>query len=238
MNDGTPKESETILAARELLSRRFHGMLATHSTGHPGYPFGSAVPFSLDPSGSPLLLLSHLAEHTRNLERDPRCSLLLMDEGGGDVQQLPRLTLLAEAHPVEAPDPPSIERHFRYFPQGRAYFEELNFRFFRLEPSRAHFVGGFGSARWLAPGQLKDPLRFDPEEEIRLLGLVNGELTHHLHRVYRSAFLREQTPEDPIVAVGMDRRGIDLRHGDHLCRRRFEEPVSGRESLVEALARL
>ncbi len=238
MNEETPKESTAVVEARALLSRRFHGMLATHSTGHPGYPFASAVPFSLDPSGSPLLLLSHLAEHTRNLEGDPRCSLLLVDEGGGDVQQLARLTLLADARPVDTPEPHLLERHFRYYPQGRAYFEELNFRFFRLEPARAHFVGGFGSARWLAPGQLKDPLRFDPGEEVRLLGLVNGELMHHLHRVYRSAFLREQTPEDPIVAVGVDRRGIDLRHGDHLCRRRFDDPVSGREALFEAIARL
>jgi hypothetical protein len=200
MKDQTPKEHATILAARALLSRRFHGMLATQSTGHPGYPFGSAVPFSLDPSGSPLVLLSHLAEHTRNLERDPRCSLLLMDEGGGDVQQLARLTLLAEAHAVEAPDPTLVERHFRYYPQGRAYFEELNFRFFRLEPGRAHFVGGFGTARWLAPGQLNDPLRFDPGEEVRLLGLVNGELMHHLHRVYRSTTSADAGSTSPCPA--------------------------------------
>lgn len=53
------------------------GVLSTHSQAHPGYPFGSVVPYCLDNVGFPLLLLSHLAQHTRNLMAEPRCALTL-----------------------------------------------------------------------------------------------------------------------------------------------------------------
>ena len=231
-------DHSAIDAARALLQGRFHGTLATQSTEYPGYPFGSVVPFSLDEAGWPLILVSHLARHTRHLEEDPRCSLVLLEEGDGDVQQLMRLTVLADAQPVSPQDTTPAERHFRYFPGARDYYEALNFRFYRILPVRFHFVGGFGSARWIDTERLRDRLRFSAQEESRLLELINGELHHHLHRVYRTAFLREQTPENPIVAVGVDRRGLDLRHDTHLCRRGFPEPVASREQLFEAIARL
>ena len=238
MEENQQNDQSAIDAARELLHGRFHGTLATQSTEYPGYPFGSVVPFSLDAAGWPLLLVSHLARHTRHLAADSRCSLLLLEDGDGDVQQLMRLTMLADARPVEPQDTPLADRHFRYFPGARDYYETLNFRFYRLAPVRFHFVGGFGSARWIDAERLGDRLRFSLQEESQLLELINGELHHHLHRVYRTAFLREHTPENPVIAVGVDRGGIDLRHDVHLCRRRFPEPVASREELFAAIARL
>lgn len=69
---------ESLLArAQSLWAGRFQGVLSTHSQAHPGYPFGSVVPYCLDNVGFPLLLLSHLAQHTRNLMAEPRCALTL-----------------------------------------------------------------------------------------------------------------------------------------------------------------
>ncbi len=132
MND----TEKSISAARRLLAGRFCGVLATHSLDLPGYPFGSLLPYSLDHHGRPLLLLSHLAKHTRNLTADPRCSLTLTEQGDGDSQQLARLCCLGRVTP--AADLPiwEQERHFRYFPHSRSYYEQLNFNFHLLETER------------------------------------------------------------------------------------------------------
>lgn len=55
--------------ARTLLHATNTGSLATISVDFPGYPFGSVVSYALDDLGRPLLLLSDLAEHTRNSAR-------------------------------------------------------------------------------------------------------------------------------------------------------------------------
>ena len=238
MERDAQRENSIIEKARALIAERFHGVLATLSTEYPGYPFGSVLPYSLDDAGWPMILVSDLAQHTKHLAENPRCSLVLREHEDGDIQQQMRLTMLADALPIEDIDPALAARHFRYFPASRSYFEELNFRFLRLAPFRFHCVGGFGAARWIGTERLRDKLRFSLKEESRLLELVNGELTHHLHRVYRSAFFREQSPENPTLAVGLDRNGIDLRHDDHLCRRSFPEPVSSTDELCAAIARL
>src|SRR5690606_26860432 len=72
--------------ARELLLKEYRGMLATHSQKMPGFPFGSVVPYCLDGQGWPLLLISRIAQHTRNLRADPRCSLLVGERDAEDVQ--------------------------------------------------------------------------------------------------------------------------------------------------------
>ena len=79
-------------------------MLSTHSQAMPGFPFGSVVPYCLDANGWPLILISRIAQHTKNLQADPRCSLLVAERGAEDVQATGRLTLLAEAAEAIARD--------------------------------------------------------------------------------------------------------------------------------------
>ncbi|HBM10724.1 MAG TPA: heme iron utilization protein, partial [Pseudomonas sp.] len=63
--------------ARQLLLKEYRGVLSTHSKAMPGFPFGSAVPYCLNEEGWPLILISRIAQHTKNLQADPRCSLLV-----------------------------------------------------------------------------------------------------------------------------------------------------------------
>ena len=83
--------------ARELLLKEYRGVLSTHSKSMPGFPFGSVVPYCLDDQGRPLILISRIAQHTHNLQKDPKCSLLVGERGAEDVQAVGRITLLAEA---------------------------------------------------------------------------------------------------------------------------------------------
>ena len=124
-----------ITAARQLLRGAFQGVLATHAEALPGYPLGSLVPYSLTPAGVPLLLLSHLAQHSRNLAQRREASLTLVDPAAADAQQQLRLCVVGDAEPVTAIDPALAARHFRYYPQARGYFEQLNFRFWQLQPA-------------------------------------------------------------------------------------------------------
>ena len=62
--------------ARSLLRRSRQGALATLMAGS-GDPYCSLVNVASHPDGSPILLISRLAVHTRNLLGDPRVSLML-----------------------------------------------------------------------------------------------------------------------------------------------------------------
>lgn len=83
--------------ARELLLKEYRGALSTLSKAMPGFPFGSVVPYCLDAEGRPLILISRIAQHTHNLQKDPKCSLLVGEREADDVQAVGRLTYLAEA---------------------------------------------------------------------------------------------------------------------------------------------
>ena len=62
---------------QQLLRHSYQGVLSTHSVQLQGYPFGSVVPFCLDKQGRVVVLISDLAQHTKNLKQDSRCSLLV-----------------------------------------------------------------------------------------------------------------------------------------------------------------
>ncbi|MEE9358211.1 HugZ family pyridoxamine 5'-phosphate oxidase [Candidatus Vondammii sp. HM_W22] len=150
------ENQDIIREARNLLLGRLCGILATQSLDLPGYPFGSLIPYSLGQDGWPLMLLSHLAKHTRNLNAEPRCSLTITDTGEGDIQQLMRLTCLGKVTRVIDIRTSEAENHFRQFPGSQNYFEHLNFQFYRLQPERFYCVGGFGAARWMGVDRLEN----------------------------------------------------------------------------------
>jgi Pyridoxamine 5'-phosphate oxidase len=78
-----PQLPEPTLAerVRTLMSLVPFGTLSTLSRKHPGFPFGSLMPFALDSSGRPIFLISHMAMHTQNLKTDSRCSLVVGQAG-------------------------------------------------------------------------------------------------------------------------------------------------------------
>src|ERR1700685_4718754 len=73
-----PTHAERV---RTLVSLASVATLSTLSRKHPGFPFGSLMPFALDPAGRPIFLISDMAMHTQNLIADPRCSLFVAQVG-------------------------------------------------------------------------------------------------------------------------------------------------------------
>lgn len=152
--------------ARTLLARAREGTLATRSQRHAGFPFASLMPYALDPTGRPLVLVSDLAVHTRNLKADDRASLLVTEPEAEDRNALglARVTLLG---PMAATSPQEeaavrglyLERH-----SDAGYWVDYpDFHFRRMEVQEIYYVGGFGVMGWVSAEDFRDaspdPLR-------------------------------------------------------------------------------
>ena len=130
-----------------------HAALATSMLGA---PYASLVVVAADLDASPLLLLSDLARHSRNMAFDPRVSLLLDGtEGHGDRLDRPRLTLLGRAEAVA--DPRLLARFTARHPSSALYAGFADFRLYRVVVERGHLVAGFGRIEWIEAARLLFP---------------------------------------------------------------------------------
>lgn len=112
-----------------------------------GAPYVSLVTVAFDLDLAPILLLSGLADHTRNLMADARCSLLLDGTDGlPNPQTGPRVTL--SGHAEQVADERLRARFLGRHPGAALYAGFADFALWRVVPRRAHFVGGFGRAVW------------------------------------------------------------------------------------------
>ncbi len=199
--------------ARAVLRQCDFAALATQSVKMPGFPFLSHVPFALDAVCRPVLLLSNLAEHCRNLARDTRASLMTT-QSSADPQSQPRLTIMGELRPFE-PERALTERYLRYHPEAATWLGFGDFRFFHLQPSRARLVAGFARAGWI------DALDHGMEslgeqEEAPLLAALNTVTPTGFH------------------LLGLDNEGIDTRDASG---KRLRLPLAPGESILERAKR-
>jgi putative heme iron utilization protein len=144
--------SENGEATRTLLRAARYGLLSTAGLEPAGFPYGSFVQLASTSEGEPLFLISPLAQHTRNLEADPRASVFVTSAGDGDPMQLPRAALIGPARPLEGEAAVAAQETFlRVHPDAELYLG-LGFKFWALRPQEARYVGGFGAAAWV-PGE-------------------------------------------------------------------------------------
>jgi heme iron utilization protein len=146
--------SRGLLIARTLLENQKYGCLATHSLSLEGFPFASLVPYILDEEGKPIILVSRLAEHTKNIAVRPQVSLLVTEEVFSSVDQnrqaLSRLSLACLVEPLlEASLQDISERYYHVFPEMQNFHRTLDFSFFQLVPQKALLVQGFGRVQWV-----------------------------------------------------------------------------------------
>ncbi len=117
------------------------------------WPYASLVLAACDGPGNPLLLISDLADHTRNIRADARVSLLYDGTGGlDDPLTGPRVTLQGEAEQVE--DSSLMDAYLDRHPSADTYAGFGDFHLFRVRPVRAHLVAGFGRIHWIEAGDL------------------------------------------------------------------------------------
>ena len=143
--------------ARALLAAQRVGVLATLSERHGGAPYTSLAPFAVSSRGDPLLLLSDLAQHTRNLAADPRASLFVHDPAAAseDPRTAPRLSVSGRVRRVAPADEAAARTSYlARHPESRGLFA-LDFALCELVVDEAQLVGGFAAAGWISGDALR-----------------------------------------------------------------------------------
>jgi heme oxygenase (biliverdin-IX-beta and delta-forming) len=212
-------------AARALILAESFGVLSTISLELDGFPFGSVTPYCVDRMGRPIIYISPIAQHTKNIVADSRVSLTVAEKGNSDdVQSRGRVTLVANASHLED-DRDAGERYFRHFPSARQYDRTHAFEFFCLEPVRIRFIGGFGQIYWLGPREFTKANPFSAVEETRILQHMNQDHAEALRRI---------AGNPSVEMVGLDSEGFDVLGGDRKIRIPFTAPVTNMEEARRA----
>src|SRR5271167_917357 len=142
-----------VKLARSLLRRSRQGALATLMADS-GDPYCSLVNVASHADGSPILLISRLALHTRNIAADSRVSLMLDERAEGDPLEGSRVMLAGRAERAGADDAAMLRRRYlNAQPSAEAFVDYKDFSFFRIRPTGTHLVAGFGRIVDLKPAQ-------------------------------------------------------------------------------------
>jgi putative heme iron utilization protein len=144
------KKENITQSARNLLRTKEKAILSTHSVSREGYPFGSVTTYISDYSGNPIIYISHLAQHTRNIKTDPKISMIITEENGKDINAGARLTLLGKATLIDKSEEKDIsEKFWARFPESRMYQNSHDFKFYRIKLEHIRYIGGFGQIHWV-----------------------------------------------------------------------------------------
>lgn len=219
---------DAAATARALLRLARTGSLATLDPS--GCPLATLVHMATDQGGAPVMWLSGLSLHTRNLMAMPRCSLLIASPAGkGDPLSHPRLTLSGTARQIA--DPVLKARWFARHPKARLTEALADFSLWRLAVEGVHLNGGFGRAGALEPADIGTPL-----DGVETLAAVEADAVAHMNRDHAEAAALIATrlgtgPAGAWKLVGLDPAGLDFAlHGQPL-RVDFPRPITGPDDL-------
>src|ERR1700710_1958175 len=224
--------------AQSLLRRSRQGALATLMAGS-GDPYCSLVNLASHPDGSPILLISRLALHTRNILGDSRVSLMLDERAAGDPLEGSRIMLAGRAEQAEG-DPVVLlrRRYLNAHPSAETFVDFKDFAFFRIRPSGAHLVAGFGRIVDLKPQQFLTDIA---GAEV-LLEAEPGAVEHMNadHRdamnLYATKLLGAEAAD--WTCTGCDPDGMDMQAGSATLPLDLPERVTSGTELRKMLVRL
>jgi putative heme iron utilization protein len=225
--------------ARTLLHLGEVGVLSTHSRKREGYPFGSLMPYAIDPEGRPLVLISTMAMHTRNLLGDPRASLFVAAPGAaGDPLGAARVTLIGDATPVPDTDVDEVRAAYLERHANASYWVDFeDFVFYRLDIVDAYFVGGFGVMGWVEAEAFRDA-EPDPLAEAAP-GILKHMNADHADALLLLAHSLKGIEAEAAEMTAVDRLGFHVRlktpERMRSVRIGFREEVRSPETCREAL---
>lgn len=218
--------------ARRLVRRFRDGALATQSLKFPGYPYVSALPFCTDQRGRVVVLISHLAEHTRNAEAEGRAGFLVSPAGPA-MQEQARVSQIGDIAPVD--DPAVAARYLRFFPDAAQYLQIGGFRFFRVEPRSLRYIAGFGSIHTIAGENYLAPDLPIASAEEDILAHMNQDHGHNLREYCRHVHgIAVETAQ----MAGIDCDGFDVHADGKMLRFEFGGQVEDADQARAQLVRL
>lgn len=234
-----PAGYDAVGEAKRLLRATRSGALATLEKVH-GHPFATLVTVATDHDGAPVLLMSQLSAHTRNLDADSRCSILLSAGGKGDPLAHPRLTIYGAALKQTSPDVRARlkARFLARHPKSALYADFGDFAFWRLDVAGAHLNGGFAKAADFPAQTILTSL----EGADALLAAEAGAVEHmnadHTEALGLYATRLAGEPAARWRATGLDPEGMDLSAGDLTARIAFPTRITGPSDLRNVLVAL
>jgi putative heme iron utilization protein len=219
--------------ARRFTRGQHNGVLSTLSRRLEGFPFGSVAPFILDHAGRPVILISDIAEHTKNIVADSRVSLIVQP-WSPDMQVTGRVTVIGRAERVEDKDALG-PRYLRFHPQAETYFAMHDFQFYRIEPVRIRYIGGFGRIHWIEPEAYLSAIGPLAEQEGDIVAHMNSDHGDNLRAYCRHVHGVETAGA---TLLGIDPDGFDVRTDAADLRFAFDTPVADAQAARQALVAL
>jgi putative heme iron utilization protein len=227
---------DALLEARRLIRA---GRAASLATGQAGQPFASLVTPASAPDLSPLMLLSSLSEHTRHLQTDPRCALLITGAPTGpNPQTAPRVTVTGVAELVPAGQVAALKaRWLAVHPYAALYADFGDFALWRVTIGGALLVGGFARAVRIKASALA------PEEAaVATVAAAEAEIIAHVNEDHADAVAAIATgllggSPGPWRLVTVDPDGCDISDGEASRRLAFPAPVGDADGVRMALIR-
>jgi putative heme iron utilization protein len=234
MTEGAPPPpGETIRRLMREVPRVGLGTLEAGS----GAPYVSLAMVATDPTAAPLLLLSDLADHTRNLKADARVSLLF-DGTLGLATPLAGARATVQGRAVLSSRAEDRARYVARHPDAAQYLSFRDFNLYRVEAERAHLVAGFGRIHWVDAADV-----LLPAEAVAALAMREHDIVEHMNTDHADAV---QLYAERLLGregggwrmAGVDVEGADLRRGGETARLWFDKVVSDAETCRVELVRL
>jgi len=235
-----PTDDEArALAKRLMRTARFAGLAVLDPES--GAPFASRVALASEMDGAPVMLISQLSHHTRALDADPRCSLLVGEPGKGDPLAHPRLTLVGRAERIAPGTQAHRHARRRYLmrhPKAKLYVDFADFAFVRLRIERASLNGGFGKAYELGAEDVLLPADgLDAFQEMEVSAIAHMHEDHlDAVRLYADKLARAGAGDWYLSSL--DPEGLDFVDGDRVARLAFDAPLAGPQDLRAVLVDL
>jgi putative heme iron utilization protein len=228
---------DAVRVTRSLLRRSRQGALATLAADT-GAPYCALVNVASHPDGSPILLISRLALHTRNILADSRVSLMLDERAPGDPLEGARIMLGGTAEQASEVEAAMLRRRYlAVHPSAEVFVDFKDFLFVRIRPHSLHLVAGFGRITDLAPAEFLTDLT----DAADMLDAEDGAVAHmnadhhDALQLYATALLG--APPGDWRCTGCDPDGLDLQGEAATLRldfpRRITTPAALRHVLRE-----
>ena len=222
------------IEARKMLRAHRYGVLSTISKKLDGYPFGSITPYLVDHDGSLIILISTLAEHTKNIQQDGRVSLISHNQNDPQIQTQGRVTLIGDAK-LASNQEQIGQRYMRYFLEAQAYLGMHDFSFYRIHGTAIRYIAGFGGIHWVDMEQYAlqpYPLIEQEEDVVAHMNADHQETMRRYCQHYR------QYEALDVAMIGIDCDGFDVRADNNVMRFDFTQPITDAQQARIALVEM
>jgi heme iron utilization protein len=228
--------SFTGVEVRLLLRRARICALGTSNRDSQG-PYVSLANIATDGQGHPVIFISRLAWHTRNIEADPIASIMVSEiPPEGDALTGPRVTVMGRFERLDAKDIAS--RYVNHHPAARTYLEFPDFSFFRLQPEKIHAVAGFGRIETMGPDEVFLPENAAAAVMTAAQGAIDHMNADHADAVelYAVKLLGAEPGKWRVTVIDPD--GVFLAHEGKVLRLAFDRPATNAGDLRQAFVAL